>query len=162
MQHLMALQTDERRGLTDEDARARRNRVGPNELAAEKPVPAWRRFLAQFQDVLVVLLLVATGDEEQDKEAAHPSYDPHFRRGPQANPSRTALLQPCKMPIFEYVCRECEAVFEEFILRSAEESAVVCPECKSANVEKALSAPAVQSRGSSGAAIRSRGCGPIG
>ena len=29
-------------------------------LTAEKPVPAWRKFLAQFQDVLVVLLLVAT------------------------------------------------------------------------------------------------------
>ena len=33
---------------------------GRNELAAEKPPPAWRRFLAQFQDVLVILLLVAT------------------------------------------------------------------------------------------------------
>jgi P-type Ca2+ transporter type 2C len=29
-------------------------------LAAEKPIPAWRRFLAQFQDVLILLLLVAT------------------------------------------------------------------------------------------------------
>jgi Ca2+-transporting ATPase len=27
---------------------------------AEKPVPAWRKFLGQFQDVLVILLLVAT------------------------------------------------------------------------------------------------------
>ena len=43
----------------------RRGAIAPraartNELAAEKPVPAWRRFLAQFQDVLVILLLVAT------------------------------------------------------------------------------------------------------
>jgi P-type Ca2+ transporter type 2C len=53
--------TDARRGLTDEDARSRLERDGPNELAAEKPVPAWRRFLMQFQDVLVILLLVATG-----------------------------------------------------------------------------------------------------
>jgi len=51
---------DTRRGLSDEEARARLGRHGPNELAAEKPVPAWRRLLAQFQDVLVVLLLVAT------------------------------------------------------------------------------------------------------
>jgi Ca2+-transporting ATPase len=29
-------------------------------LTAEKPVPAWRKFLAQFQDVLVILLLIAT------------------------------------------------------------------------------------------------------
>ncbi|MGE5246065.1 MAG: cation-translocating P-type ATPase [Betaproteobacteria bacterium] len=55
-----ALGTDARRGLTDEEARARLGRHGPNELAAEKPIPAWRRFLAQFEDVLVVLLLVAT------------------------------------------------------------------------------------------------------
>ncbi len=56
-----ALRTDERRGLADEDARGRLARHGPNELPAEEPVPAWRRFLAQFQDVLVILLLVATG-----------------------------------------------------------------------------------------------------
>src|SRR5262249_19077547 len=34
--------------------------MGRNELAAEPPVPAWRRFLAQFRDVLVILLLIAT------------------------------------------------------------------------------------------------------
>ncbi len=55
-----ALATDLRRGLTDDDARSRFEKHGPNELASEKPVPAWRRFLAQFEDVLVVLLLVAT------------------------------------------------------------------------------------------------------
>jgi Ca2+-transporting ATPase len=40
--------------------RARLQRDGRNELAAEEPVAAWRKFLAQFQDVLVVLLLIAT------------------------------------------------------------------------------------------------------
>ena len=57
---LAALETDARRGLTAAEARARLARAGPNELAAEPPVPAWRRVLAQFQDVLVILLLVAT------------------------------------------------------------------------------------------------------
>ena len=42
------------------EARARLERYGKNELTAEKPVPAWRKFLAQFQDVLVILLLIAT------------------------------------------------------------------------------------------------------
>src|SRR5262249_36141077 len=56
---LAALQTT-RAGLTEQDAQARLKRYGPNELAAERPVPAWRKFLAQFQDVLVILLLVAT------------------------------------------------------------------------------------------------------
>ena len=32
---------------------------GPNELPSEPPVPAWRRLLAQFQDPLVYLLIVA-------------------------------------------------------------------------------------------------------
>ena len=55
-----ALGTDALHGLTDPEARTRLLRDGRNELAAEKPIPAWRRFLAQFQNVLVLLLLVAT------------------------------------------------------------------------------------------------------
>ena len=43
------------------EAKARLGSYGRNELAAEKPTPAWRKFLAQFQDVLVILLLIATG-----------------------------------------------------------------------------------------------------
>ena len=57
---LVALGSDARRGLSRTEARARLDRFGANVLTAEKPVPAWRKFLAQFQDVLVVLLLVAT------------------------------------------------------------------------------------------------------
>jgi P-type Ca2+ transporter type 2C len=55
-----SLGTDLNRGLSEDEARARLQQYGPNELAAEKPTPAWRRFLAQFQDVLVILLIVAT------------------------------------------------------------------------------------------------------
>ena len=47
-------------GSSEAEARRAAGRHGPNELAAEPPVPRWRRFLAQFQDALVVLLLVAT------------------------------------------------------------------------------------------------------
>jgi P-type Ca2+ transporter type 2C len=57
---LAAAGTDPMRGLNERDARERLRRCGPNALAAEKTTPAWRRFLAQFQDPLVVLLLVAT------------------------------------------------------------------------------------------------------
>jgi Ca2+-transporting ATPase len=56
---LAALASDAQRGLTDQDARARLAQYGPNALPAEKPVPAWRRFLAQFKDSLIILLLVA-------------------------------------------------------------------------------------------------------
>jgi len=55
-----AIGADLERGLTSGEARARLARHGRNELPAEKAVPAWRRFLAQFQDALVVLLLAAT------------------------------------------------------------------------------------------------------
>jgi Ca2+-transporting ATPase len=54
------LGSDPQRGLSGQDASARLRQYGPNELETEQPVPAWRRFLAQFQDVLIILLLVAT------------------------------------------------------------------------------------------------------
>ncbi|WP_424139964.1 cation-translocating P-type ATPase [Roseomonas chloroacetimidivorans] len=54
-----ALETSERLGLSAAEAQARLERHGRNELTADTPIPAWRKFLAQFQDVLVVLLLVA-------------------------------------------------------------------------------------------------------
>lgn len=53
------LQTDPEAGLTSAEAARRLETGGPNELAAEKPVPRWRKFLAQFQDPLIYLLLVA-------------------------------------------------------------------------------------------------------
>jgi Ca2+-transporting ATPase len=47
------------RGLTDAEAAERLARVGPNQLEASKPVPAWRKLADQFRDPLVYLLLVA-------------------------------------------------------------------------------------------------------
>jgi len=58
-QVLAALHTDARLGLSEPEARSRLERYGRNDLTADAPVPAWRKFLAQFQDALVVLLLVA-------------------------------------------------------------------------------------------------------
>ncbi|MBI5068235.1 MAG: cation-translocating P-type ATPase [Deltaproteobacteria bacterium] len=57
---LAALGCDARRGLAAAEVPALLARHGRNELPAEPPVPAWRRFLAQFRDTLTVLLLVAT------------------------------------------------------------------------------------------------------
>jgi Ca2+-transporting ATPase len=54
-----ALGTDASRGLTGSEAQSRLDTHGRNELAAETPIPAWKKFLAQFRDVLVVLLLIA-------------------------------------------------------------------------------------------------------
>jgi Ca2+-transporting ATPase len=55
-----ALETDAERGLSEAEARARLERHGRNELATERPLPAWRKLVAQLRDVLVLLLLVAT------------------------------------------------------------------------------------------------------
>jgi Ca2+-transporting ATPase len=57
---LAVLGSDPHRGLSEKEARARLQRYGRNELATEKPVPAWRKFLAEFQNPLVILLLAAT------------------------------------------------------------------------------------------------------
>ena len=57
---IAALGSDGQRGLSEDAARSRLDRDGANALAGERAVPAWRRFARQFQDVLVVLLLVAT------------------------------------------------------------------------------------------------------
>jgi Ca2+-transporting ATPase len=56
---LAGLETDARSGLSARQARERLERYGKNELAAEKPIPAWRKFLDQLTDVLVILLIIA-------------------------------------------------------------------------------------------------------
>jgi len=54
-----SLGTDLARGLSSAEAAKRLATYGPNELAGAPPVPRWRKFLAQFRDPLVYLLLVA-------------------------------------------------------------------------------------------------------
>ncbi|HEX6002460.1 MAG TPA: cation-translocating P-type ATPase [Burkholderiales bacterium] len=51
--------TDVERGLTATEAARRLETDGPNELRAARPVPRWRRIVAQFQDPLIYLLLAA-------------------------------------------------------------------------------------------------------
>jgi P-type Ca2+ transporter type 2C len=53
------LNADPHRGLTAHEAAARLDRYGPNELQAAATVPAWRKFLGQFADPLIYLLLAA-------------------------------------------------------------------------------------------------------
>ncbi len=57
---IASLGTDAHRGLSAGEARARLAQHGRNELTAEKPVPAWKKFASQFTEVLVILLLIAT------------------------------------------------------------------------------------------------------
>jgi len=56
---LAALGVDAAQGLADGDVAERRSAHGPNELAAAARVPAWRKLVAQFGDLLVLVLLGA-------------------------------------------------------------------------------------------------------
>jgi magnesium-transporting ATPase (P-type) len=54
------LGVDPQQGLPAAEAASRLAQYGPNTLRGAPPRPAWRRLLAQFQDLLVYLLLAAT------------------------------------------------------------------------------------------------------
>ncbi len=54
---VLARLNSEPHGLSDDDARARLEQAGPNEIEFKK-TPAWQRFLAQFYDPMVIILLV--------------------------------------------------------------------------------------------------------
>lgn len=46
-------------GLNETEAQRRASHYGPNELPAAEPHPAWRRYLAHFNDILIYILLFA-------------------------------------------------------------------------------------------------------
>jgi Ca2+-transporting ATPase len=58
---LRELAVDPQRGLASEEAQARLAKFGPNELKLEKPASPWKAFLGQFTNVLIIILLIATG-----------------------------------------------------------------------------------------------------
>ena len=64
------------------------------------------------------------------------------------------------MPLFEYICKECENTFERIVPRH--DSPADCPQCHSQNVEKQLSVFAVASAGPSQSAASDTGCGRCG
>jgi Ca2+-transporting ATPase len=56
---LRRLDVDAARGLATAEAARRLGRDGPNRLAEAKREPRWRAFLRQFQDLLIIILLIA-------------------------------------------------------------------------------------------------------
>ena len=56
---LELLAVDQARGLTDSDATTRRAIVGENTLLEATRVPGWRRFVGQFRDLLILILIGA-------------------------------------------------------------------------------------------------------
>lgn len=53
------LETDKVKGLTSEEAKKRLAEQGPNRLNAKKPKTFFQKFLAQFKDVMIMILLAA-------------------------------------------------------------------------------------------------------
>lgn len=53
------LETDSEQGLDSAAVTARIASIGPNKLAEAQRDPAWKRFLNQFRDVLILILFVA-------------------------------------------------------------------------------------------------------
>ncbi len=64
------------------------------------------------------------------------------------------------MPIFEYICRDCQHQFETIVTASR---AAVCPSCQGRELDKQHSVFAVSAKGSSASLSRSVGaCGACG
>jgi len=58
---LNELQVKENEGLTPQEAQSRLAKYGPNELKKEKGKSPIKLFLSQFTDILMIILLIATG-----------------------------------------------------------------------------------------------------
>ena len=56
---LAELSSDSEKGLTSAEAQKRLLEYGLNTLGEKKQIPLWKRFLQQFKDVMVVILLAA-------------------------------------------------------------------------------------------------------
>ncbi len=63
------------------------------------------------------------------------------------------------MPIFEYVCKECQHEFEALVFGKDKAS---CPKCESRKLDPKLSVFAVSAKGSSAHAMSSDPCGSCG
>ena len=58
-QLIAELGTDVVQGLADNQAASRLENGGSNELAEQSPVPAWKKFLAQFRELVIWILIAA-------------------------------------------------------------------------------------------------------
>jgi putative FmdB family regulatory protein len=63
------------------------------------------------------------------------------------------------MPIFEYVCRECDHAFEALVYGNEKAS---CPKCQSKKLAPQLSVFAVSAKGSASSARAAGPCGSCG
>lgn len=62
------------------------------------------------------------------------------------------------MPLFEYICDECETTFEKLVRSSTTQSDIICPTCSSGHVHKKLSTFATSTGASSGGGSSAASC----
>jgi putative FmdB family regulatory protein len=83
-----------------------------------------------------------------------------FAKFPQNDSNRSSALHGSDpMPIFEYVCQECQHEFETLIFGRDKAK---CPKCQSGKLSPQLSVFAVAAKGSTGATSATSGCGSCG
>ena len=58
------------------------------------------------------------------------------------------------MPIYEFVCQACQKEFEKLVFRQ-DDLDVTCPECRSENVQKVMSASSIMAGKGLGACVSS-------
>ncbi|MGH9517969.1 MAG: FmdB family zinc ribbon protein [Terriglobales bacterium] len=63
------------------------------------------------------------------------------------------------MPIFEYICKDCNHLFEALVLGKEKAS---CPKCQGKKLASQLSVFAVQAKGASAIPMASGACGSCG
>lgn len=66
------------------------------------------------------------------------------------------------MPIYEYVCRQCDREFDELIRNPRDEAALRCSACGSAEIERKLSVPAAPQVAAGRSSLPTGGCGQCG
>jgi putative FmdB family regulatory protein len=62
------------------------------------------------------------------------------------------------MPLYEYVCRECDHSFESLVFGAGDDAS--CPKCESRKVEKQLSLPARPQTEASSSPVECDSTGP--
>jgi len=77
----------------------------------------------------------------------------------QSREPKAFFAEPLKMPIFEYVCKECQHEFEALVFGKEK---AVCPKCESKKLEPKLSVFAVSAKGGAAAPMSAGPCGPCG
>ena len=66
------------------------------------------------------------------------------------------------MPIYEYVCNDCDQEFEKLVPFSQTEKAPICPQCQSENTKKKVSVFASAASQTTGGFSGASSCGSSG